>query len=130
MNKEVEEFQYILEVAKFCHNINKAYCESLGDTSQLSWDKAPSWQKESAINGVKYHLDNKDSKPSDSHENWMKEKVQNGWVYGEKKDLAKKTHPCIVPYEQLPQEQKAKDYIFLAIVREFDRVFNEMESID
>ena len=31
--------------------INRAYCAALGDTSQLPWDQAPEWQRQSAING-------------------------------------------------------------------------------
>ena len=32
------------------------------------------------------------------------------------KDADKKEHPCLVPYEQLPTEQKVKDAIFRVIV--------------
>jgi hypothetical protein len=37
-------------------------------------------------------------------------------VYGEVKDAEKKTHPCIVPYKDLPPEQQAKDHLFKAVV--------------
>lgn len=106
----------ISNIAKVCHEANKAYCETLGDFSQLSWNEAPDWQKESAMNGVSYHLDNPNAGPSGSHENWLKVKVADGWIYGEAKSAELKTHPCIVPYEDLPQEQKNKDYIFVGIV--------------
>lgn len=102
-------------IAKLCHQVNKAYCESLGDTSQPNWEEAPNWQKESAIKGVTFHLDNENTSPADSHNSWLKEKEDDGWKYGEIKDPIKKEHPCFVPYEQLPKEQKAKDYIFKAI---------------
>ena len=104
-------------IARICHEANRAYCESLGDLTQTTWDNAPDWQKESAINGVQFHMDNPDSKPSDSHENWMKEKESDGWVFGEVKDPEKKEHPCMVPYDQLPQEQQVKDALFIGIVR-------------
>ncbi len=39
-----------------------------------------------------------------------------GWRYGLKKDPAAKTHPCLVPYWQLPAEQRRKDGLFAAIV--------------
>lgn len=105
-----------IKIAKLCHEVNKAYCESIGDDSQPSWKDAPKWQRESAENGVKFHLANPDSTPEKSHENWYKEKEVNGWEYGEKKDIEKKLHPCMVPYSELPKEQQFKDKLFVTIV--------------
>lgn len=102
-------------IAHLCHAVNRAYCLSIGDTSQPTWEDAPDWQKESAINGVQFHLGN-DTTPEQSHENWMAQKVKDGWVYGEVKDPDKKTHPCMVPYSELPTEQRVKDHLFKAIV--------------
>ena len=107
----------IEEIAKVCHEANRGYCKALGDDSQLPWDEAPQWAKTSAINGVRFHLDNPNAGPSGSHENWLKEKEKEGWKYGEVKDPEKKEHPCYVPYDQLPKEQQAKDYIFTSIVK-------------
>ena len=50
------------------------------------------------------------------HNNWSAEKVADGWVYGEVKDVEKKTHPCLVPFDQLPLFQQKKDKLFSAIV--------------
>lgn len=105
------------QIAKVCHEANRAYCESIGDNSQPTWENAPDWQKKSAITGVQYHLDNPNSKPEDSHNSWLKEKEADGWKYGEVKNPETKEHPCYVPYEQLPVEQQKKDYLFLGIVR-------------
>jgi hypothetical protein len=104
-------------IAAVAHEVNRAYCQSLGDMSQPSWEEAPDWQKDSAIDGVVFHLNNPDAEPSDSHDNWLAMKEKDGWKYGSVKDPAKKEHPCIVPFENLPQEQKAKDYLFRAVVR-------------
>lgn len=102
----------IENIAKAAHELNKAYCESIGDNSQPSWEDAPEWQKSSAINGVTFHLNNPDATPSASHQSWLKQKTEEGWKYGKVKNPETKEHPCFVPYEQLPNEQKAKDYIF------------------
>lgn len=106
------------QIAKVCHNVNRAYCRSIGDYSQPTWKEAPDWQKESAINGVDFHMSN-DVSPEQSHENWMKVKLEDGWVYGDVKDPDKKEHPCMVPYEELPVEQRTKDYLFKAVVDSF-----------
>jgi hypothetical protein len=105
-----------LKIAKICHETNKAYCETLGDLSQLPWCDAPQWQKDSAINGVKFHRENPDAKSSHSHESWLKEKEKAGWKYGPVKDVEKKEHPCFVLYNALPEYQKLKDSFFIAIV--------------
>jgi hypothetical protein len=104
------------EIAIVCHEANRALCEAFGDHSQLPWLESPAWQQQSAVKGVAFCLDNPDAPPSANHDSWMAEKISGGWVYGPVKDADAKTHPCIVPYDQLPAEQKAKDYVFKAIV--------------
>lgn len=103
-------------VAALAHEINRAYCLALGDSSQLPWADAPQWQKDSAINGVTLFLANPDTTPEQAHENWLAHKLAEGWTYGEVKDEAAKTHPCCRPYAELPSEQRAKDYLFRASV--------------
>ncbi len=104
------------EIARICHEANRAYCQSIGDDSQPTWFEAPEWQKGSAINGVDFHRANPDAAASGSHESWMAEKVAAGWKYGEVKDAEAKTHPCMVQFVKLPQEQQVKDHIFRSIV--------------
>lgn len=105
------------DIAHVAHEVNRAFCRAIGDNSQKSWEEAPEWQVKSAINGVKFHVENPDAQPEDSHKSWLAEKERDGWVYGEVKDEVKKTHPCCVPYDQLPENQKAKDYIYSAVVK-------------
>lgn len=107
----------IEDIARVCHNVNKAYCQSMGDLSQHEWELAPDWQRESAVKGVKAHIDSGlKMQPEDSHISWMDEKKKDGWIYGPAKDADKKEHPCMVPYDQLPVSQKTKDYLFREIV--------------
>lgn len=120
---------YIKDVAKICHEANKAYCESLGDNSQVPWEDAPEWQRQSAIKGVDFNLLNPNAPASASHESWLEVKRAEGWKYGAVKDADKKEHPCFVPYEQLPRSQQAKDHLFKAIVAVFaDHVTGESQS--
>jgi hypothetical protein len=102
-------------IARVCHEVNRAYCQSLGDFSQPKWEDAPEWQRASARMGVDLHCMG-DFGPEASHISWMKQKVEDGWGYGEIKDPEAKTHPCIVPFDQLPREQQAKDFIFRGVV--------------
>jgi hypothetical protein len=104
-------------IAAMCHEANRAWCYLHGDDTQVPWNNAPTWQRESAIDGVEHALKYPDAKPEDSHNSWLANKIADGWVYGEVKDPEAKTHPCIVPYDQLPVWQQKKDKLFLAIVR-------------
>lgn len=112
------------DIAQVTHEINRAYCNSIGDNSQPSWKDAPEWQQSSAINGVKFHLDNPEASPSASHESWLKQKEEEGWKYGEIKNAEIKEHPCFVPYNQLPLEQRSKDYLFKQTVHSLQPFLN------
>jgi len=106
----------IIAIAMICHQANKAYCESIGDNSQKDWKDAEEWQRESAIKGVEFRLNNPTAGSDAQHNSWMKEKVDQGWRYGPVKDATEKTHPCIVPFTELPEAQQIKDRLFCAIV--------------
>lgn len=43
------------------------------------------------------------------HDIWAESRISEGWSYGEKRDDDKKTTPCLVPYDQLPEEEKKYD---------------------
>ena len=106
----------ITTIALVCHEANAAWCWSQGDHSQKHWSEAEDWQRESAIKGVEFRLNNPDAKHDAQHNAWVQDKINDGWVYGIVKDAEKKTHPCIVPFEQLPLFQQKKDALFCAIV--------------
>jgi hypothetical protein len=103
-------------IAQVAHEVNRAYCASIGDDSQPSWADAPDWQRASALAGVEMHLANPGATPEQSHESWLAQKTADGWTYGEVKDAKLKQHPCFLPYADLPAAQKSKDYLFRAVV--------------
>ena len=43
------------------------------------------------------------------HNVWMTTRKQQGWKYGPKRNDATKEHPCMVPYDELPEEEKEYD---------------------
>jgi hypothetical protein len=102
------------QIARVCHEANRAWCEANGDDSQKPWDEADEWQRESARKGVEVALAGSTSESQ--HQAWCQQKYDDGWRYGEAKDAEKKTHPCLVPYDELPEEQQRKDTLFRAVV--------------
>jgi len=109
-------YKQVSIIAMVCHEANRAWCISEGDLSQKKWEEAEDWQRESAIKGVEFRLNNPDAKHDAQHNAWMQDKINDGWIYGATKDAEKKTHPCIVSFEQLPLFQQKKDALFCAIV--------------
>jgi len=104
-----------VDIARMVHECNKMYCEAIGDLSQVSWEDTPPEIQNSAVDGVEYFMDNPDSGPEEMHENWVKFKLAHGWKHGEEKSTFRKTHPCLVPYDELPEGQQMKDKIFMAL---------------
>lgn len=117
----------IEKIAGVCHEANRAYCATLGDASQVPWAEAPEWQRESAMNGVRHCLGLDGHPPrfghgaSSNHDVWMEQKLREGWRYGPIKDVENKVHPCLLPYQSLPAEQKRKDVLFGFVVMAFDK---------
>lgn len=112
-----EHARQVERIAQACHEANRLYCQSIGDDSQPTWEHAPEWQRSSARNGVELILDNPSTTPAECHASWLQQKTVDGWTYGERKDPVLRTHPCFVPYDALPAEQRAKNAIFGSIVR-------------
>lgn len=101
-----------------CAKIVHAAVEALNKTHNeltLTWEQS----KDSCIAGVRRTLANPGETPEQNHQAWMDYRRDEGWVYGAVKDPVAKTHPCMVPYNQLDPYQRSKDALFQAIVRTF-----------
>lgn len=107
--------EQITNAARTAHEVNRAYCDGLGDTSQLPWQHAPEWQRESAIKGVAGVIQG--NTPEQSHLSWLYEKNATGWKFGPVKNVDTKEHPCMVSYDQLPPAQRVKDLLYVTTVK-------------
>jgi hypothetical protein len=81
------------------------------------WDEAPEYQVRETIASVVAALADPERTPEQSHQGWYERLIADGWQYGPVKDEAAKTHPDLVPFDQLPEHEKQKDRLFMAIVR-------------
>ena len=107
----------IVGLARVCHEANRALRQAFGDHLQVAWEDAPDWQRDSAFKSVQFVLEYPDAPASALHDAWSSGMMAGGWVYGIVKDVDAKTHPCLVPFEQLPPEQQAKGLVLRAIVK-------------
>ena len=104
------------QAAQMAHELNRAYCATIGDPVAPPWDEATPAQKDRMIVGVRFALENPQATPEMMHQNWMKTHLDTGWTYGEVKDEVLKTHPCLVEYDQLPEAQLVKDKFIRAVL--------------
>ena len=102
-------------IGRVCHEANRAYCIVVGDSELPAWDDLEETYRESTRIGVRNALAG--HTPKESHASWLKERVGAGWVLGAKLDRTAKIHPNLVQYDQLPEAQKRKDHLFVAITR-------------
>lgn len=106
------------EIASVTHEANRKLREILGEPGDNpTWAETSESQRASVINGVEGIRSGRIASPRASHNNWLKFKENEGWKYGPVKDEAKKEHPCFLPYDELPAEQRMKDLLFGSIVR-------------
>lgn len=106
----------LLDVARVAHEANRALCQSLGDTSHAPFDESPVWVVDTLCKGATAILDGVVTTPQQSHASWSAEKIRTGWKYGPVKDPENRLHPCLVPFEELPEAQQRKDHVFFGIV--------------
>ncbi|HLI38721.1 MAG TPA: RyR domain-containing protein [Streptosporangiaceae bacterium] len=104
------------EIARVIHAANAELQRIQGDpVPSQPWDSEPAEIRDGAIASVAYARDGVTT--AALHEAWLRDKREHGWQYGPEKDSQAKTHPCMVPYDKLPAEQRDKSRLFVAIVR-------------
>lgn len=106
-----------IHIAERCHETNRVYCEAIGDFTQVPWSETSEEFKRNSLSGVLYFMEHPESTPEDMHNNWMKDRLADGWKFGDVKDVEKKLHPCLVAYSELPMLQRVKDALFINTIR-------------
>ena len=107
-------------VAKLCHEVNRSYSLALDEANVLPiWEDLDLDLRLSIVRGVNHVATNDELTARDMHYVWLEDKKNQGWRYGVTKSIEHKTHPNLVPYDQLHQTQQVKDDIFLTICRMF-----------
>lgn len=127
-----EDIVKIDQLAKITHEAVRAFSETCGDHSSKRWEETDEEIKNSVRSGVKFLLVDSQATPKDSHKEWLRFKVEQGWVFGETKDSEAKTHPCLLPYDKLSIEDRFKDTLFYSIIRGYESfcVQEDLREID
>jgi hypothetical protein len=102
----------IEKIAEACHEALRHLDETSGKSNKKAWADTEEWRRETTVNGVIDLIADPATMPKQVHDNWMRRKIKEGWVYGETFDEAAKVNPCLVEYEELPMVEKLKDMLF------------------
>jgi len=78
--------------------------------------------RESLINSVAFITDNNITENKPIHDIWLEKMLKMGWTYGKDFDLEKKTHPSLVPFSNLPPEERAVDKLFRSVLKSINLV--------
>lgn len=106
----------LIEIAQVAHAANAALSQATGDDSHTTWDRLPPEVQEHFLRGVLLVWRTPGITAQDIHDFWMEEHIRLGWRLGPVKDRELKTHPSLIPFDQLDAIEQAKDRLFIAIV--------------
>lgn len=104
-------------IAQVVHDAIRAWSAVHGQHTIPRWADAPDWMQASTLRSVAFVLDNPDASAGDQHRQWMAQRLADGWVFGEVRDEDAKTHPMLIPFEDLPDFEIKKDLLVAAIVK-------------
>jgi DNA-binding transcriptional MerR regulator len=118
LNREPTGREQAEDIASVIHDANRRLQIIQGDPRPSPlWDEAPEYQVRESTQSVVEALADPGRTPEQNHQGWLERLVADGWTRGEVKDAAAKTHPDLVPFGELPEHEKQKDRLFIAIVR-------------
>lgn len=118
-NNEVVKDSVKILIARVAHQANRAIKEFYGEDNLPSWDESSKESKSRGVLGVEKVIANRNITNAEIHQAWVDTMLADGWRHGPVIDTIKKFHPNLVAYEDLSDNQKLKDVVYLAIVKAF-----------
>ena len=116
---------YKITARDIAHRINDVTCWIPRPDGSLpnEWSELSDEQQNHAINAVKEIYNSEPKTAEELHELWMKPLLATSWKTGEY-NIIKRTHPCLMPFNELPDSEKLKDILWQKMTEAF-RNFHE-----
>lgn len=119
----------INQIAQECHLKNDELMLANGEVpNSTSWHEMDDHMKDMNIKSVKKALLNPNLTAKDMHDEWMKNKIADGWRYGITKDADQKTHPLIIDFDKMNDIDKLKDQIFIDVVNKYRPQYEDLNK--
>ncbi|MEL6727360.1 MAG: RyR domain-containing protein [Pseudomonadota bacterium] len=117
MNREnASSPEKIEKIARTAHDAIRGWRLANGQEEIPEWADAPDWMLAATKESVSAVLKNLGMSASAQHDQWVAAKKRDGWKFGHTKDPIAKTHPLLIPFDQLPEVERMKDTLINAIV--------------
>lgn len=127
MKRNFRQMMLIINIAKECHSANDDLMLVNNEVPNLTdWHQMDDHTRSMNIKSVSKIIDNKYITAKDLHNEWMDNKIADGWKYGTVKNPELKTHPLIIEFEKMSDINKLKDQNFIDIVNKHR---NEYEGL-
>ncbi len=107
---------YTLYIAKLYAEVLNGYLMAVSPNEVIAWEDVPFAEQKQIIEHVEWRIANRKAPVSEHHNRWLVGMMDAGWRIGERLDVSAMLHPLLRPWDSLPDSQKAKDYIFVALV--------------
>lgn len=104
-------------IARTVHEALRGWAAAHGQHDIPGWDEAEDWMHASTRESVLHALENGGADGRSQHDQWLAQKTRDGWRHGPVKDTAAKTHPLMIPYDELPEWERRKDALINALAR-------------
>lgn len=107
------------QIAKTCHAIHRAYCIENNIKTQPEWNDLDEKHIEVIIDSVRKILSGEIKTKEESHLNFVKYKISQGWKYSKIYSVENKTNPRLTEFNNLTIEQRTKEALFIECVKSF-----------
>ncbi len=104
-------------ISRTVHEALRGWAAAHGQHDIPGWDEAEDWMHVSTRESVRHALEHGGADGRSQHDQWLFQKTRDGWRHGPVKDAAARTHPLMIPYDQLPDWERRKDALINALAR-------------